>query len=167
MELSIRPADLEATNQIAGWLPSQTEVTLFAGTALTWPLTGADLLSTTADGWTVLTFWHATDLVSTAAYRSAGPGRIRIGRILVDPRRRGRGLGRATVTALLARVCAQPGIYEITLGVFEHNTPARRLYASLGFCDTGARGTATVDGTTWTSHQLSLARHRPDPVTDR
>lgn len=50
----------------------------------------------------------------------------------VDPGHRGRGAGRALVTAAVARARAT-GARRLTLRVLSTNAPARRLYESLGF----------------------------------
>lgn len=54
--------------------------------------------------------------------------------LVVDPRHRGRGIGRAFVAAVLARL-GEMGMVEVVLQVLESNQVARDLYASLGFAD--------------------------------
>lgn len=54
--------------------------------------------------------------------------------LVVDPRHRGRGIGRAFVVAVLARL-GELGLGEVVLQVLESNQVARALYASLGFSD--------------------------------
>ena len=52
--------------------------------------------------------------------------------LYVVPDRRGRGLGRALMTAAL-RVARERGADTMDIGVDEPDLPARRLYESLGF----------------------------------
>ncbi|OHV13936.1 GNAT family N-acetyltransferase [Kushneria phosphatilytica] len=52
----------------------------------------------------------------------------KIGSLFVHPRARGRGVGRALVAAVLARLEG-----EVRLNVVSSNTPAQQLYDSLGF----------------------------------
>jgi len=61
-----------------------------------------------------------------------GPGTSHIAQVVVDPHARGRGLGRALVTAAMARSAAL-GFERITLLVAETNRAACGLYDSLGF----------------------------------
>lgn len=55
-----------------------------------------------------------------------------VGNIFTRPDRRRRGLGRATVSAVLAELIRM-GIRDIVLNVRRDNAPAIRLYESLGF----------------------------------
>ena len=76
----------------------------------------------------------------------------RIGRILVDPSRRGEGLGRVLVSGLVAAAKENfPGATAVTLGVYEQNEAARRLYTSLGFVEQPERTTTQVAGQVWSA----------------
>jgi ribosomal-protein-alanine N-acetyltransferase len=63
---------------------------------------------------------------------------IHINNLAVRPEHRGRGYGRALVEFALRAGSAQ-GAASATLEVRRSNTPARRLYAGLGFVETGVR----------------------------
>ena len=58
---------------------------------------------------------------------------VRFGFIIVDPARRGEGLGRRMIEAAVAHAAGALGAKRITIGVFENNAPARRCYAAAGF----------------------------------
>ena len=58
---------------------------------------------------------------------------------------RGRGLGRATMLAA-ERAARELDASVVRLNVFGHNTPARRLYESLGYVVTSATMTKPLDG---------------------
>lgn len=58
--------------------------------------------------------------------------------IATAPSQRGRGVGRALLSAHLARLAAA-GAREIFLEVDEANDPARRLYRAFGFVEVGRR----------------------------
>jgi ribosomal protein S18 acetylase RimI-like enzyme len=55
--------------------------------------------------------------------------------IIVNEDQRGKGYGRATMLAAIARA-RELGAASVGLHVFGHNTVARGLYASLGFVET-------------------------------
>jgi diamine N-acetyltransferase len=59
-----------------------------------------------------------------------------IGGLVIDVTSQGRGLGRATMEAMMARARAASH-RSIGLSYHPDNTAARRLYASLGFVETG------------------------------
>lgn len=62
-----------------------------------------------------------------------------IGGLVVDATAQGRGVGTAAVEALVERLAAQDGCREVALSYAEDNVEARRLYAGLGFVETGER----------------------------
>lgn len=62
-----------------------------------------------------------------------------IGGLVIDAEHQGKGYGRAAMEALLDHLAAQPGYREAALSCDPVNTVARRLYASLGFVETGER----------------------------
>jgi diamine N-acetyltransferase len=62
-----------------------------------------------------------------------------IGGFVIDAKHQGKGYGRAAMEALLDHLAAQPGYREAALSYEPENTVARRLYASLGFVETGER----------------------------
>lgn len=61
-----------------------------------------------------------------------------IANVATAPDARRRGIARALMTALTAELRAR-GVTRAYLEVRESNTPARALYASLGFADVGRR----------------------------
>ena len=60
-----------------------------------------------------------------------------LGGILVDASRQGRGVGRAAVTEAVRLLREQTGRTQFALSYAPENTVAKRLYASLGFVETG------------------------------
>jgi diamine N-acetyltransferase len=60
-----------------------------------------------------------------------------IGGFFIDANHQGKGYGRAAMEALLDHLARQPGYREAALSYEPENTVARRLYASLGFVETG------------------------------
>ncbi len=58
-------------------------------------------------------------------------------RFMIDRKQQKRGYGRAALNLIVQTLWAQPECTAIYLGVEPENVPARELYASLGFVDTG------------------------------
>ena len=61
----------------------------------------------------------------------------RLCRVLIDPSRRGRGLGRAMVRQALRVGFDELGLERVHLGVFDFNTDAIRCYQAEGFVTEG------------------------------
>ncbi|MBL8745994.1 MAG: N-acetyltransferase [Phycisphaerae bacterium] len=59
--------------------------------------------------------------------------------VYVTPRARGRGLGRAVVSACIEEARRWPGVEIVALGVWSRAPTARRLYESLGFTAWGVQ----------------------------
>jgi diamine N-acetyltransferase len=60
-----------------------------------------------------------------------------IGGLVIDAKYQGKGHGRSAMEALLHYLARQPGYGEAALSFEPENRVARRLYASLGFVETG------------------------------
>jgi diamine N-acetyltransferase len=60
-----------------------------------------------------------------------------IDRLMVGAQYQGKGYGRAAMEALIARLKAIPGYNAILISFVPGNAAAEKLYASLGFVDTG------------------------------
>jgi [ribosomal protein S5]-alanine N-acetyltransferase len=69
--------------------------------------------------------------------RSPQDGSYWIAGFQIDRRHQRRGYGRAALTALIEALRAKPGCREIVLTYLPTNDAARRLYASLGFRESG------------------------------
>ncbi|MGO4956699.1 GNAT family N-acetyltransferase [Luteococcus sp. Sow4_B9] len=132
----LRPTTLSDAEQVSCWVSSAEELLLFAGPRLAFPLEPQALLDTESEGWQVRSLWVYGELVGTGSFILRDDA-VHLGRLLVDPRRRGEGLGRVLVTELLehARLHSPELARSLraTLNVFADNAPARRLYGSLGF----------------------------------
>ena len=88
--------------------------------------------------WQPLALLEDGEVVGFAMWaRDDADGSHWIGGLSVDAVHQGRGVGRAAVLALMAHLQAQPGFREVALSYDPGNTRAERLYASLGFVETG------------------------------
>ena len=64
---------------------------------------------------------------------------VRIGRVLIDPARRGQGLGAAMMRAALSMAFQDLGMHRVELGVFDVNPAAIACYERVGFRRDGVR----------------------------
>lgn len=146
------PSDAAAA---ARWVASAEDVLVFAGPRLAHPLDPASLLEPGPDGWVAHALRDGGTTVGIGSVRRVDATTARVGRVLVDPSRRGEGWGRALMVALVEAAAALPGVRTVTLGVWRTNTGALALYRTLGFVETGVRETRVGDAV-WESLEMAL-----------
>lgn len=135
MEYTLQPATPENLKVVLTWVTTPELLKLWGGPALTFPpqsdriwheigATGKNTFSLIGPKGKVLGFGQAL-------FRE--PSTVHLGRIIVSPTIRGKGLGRLLCQQLIqiGSVRCQPS--EFTLSVYKNNTPALSLYKSLGF----------------------------------
>lgn len=89
---------------------------------------------------------HTGRVVGSAiVLRRRGSGRERLYSLAVDPAARGLGVGRSLLDEVLASAAAR-GSVALHLEVREDNAPARALYLSAGFRETGVAPGYYADG---------------------
>ena len=78
----------------------------------------------------------------------------------VTPEVRGRGVGRALLSAACARAATLNGLAQLHLAVVMPNAPARQLYRSMGFVPYGVEPRAlNVGDRYWDEELMMLALH--------
>ncbi|MEV8136835.1 GNAT family N-acetyltransferase [Microbacterium aurantiacum] len=131
--LTIRRRTEADLSTIVGWIPDAAALYLFTGPRMTWPLTTEELGTMNADenftAWVAL--GEGARLVGhfdlTVVDRTA-----RLGRVVIDPSQRGRGMGRELV-GLVIETARAVGADELRLNVIANNVPAVRAYEGVGF----------------------------------
>ncbi|MGI5330528.1 GNAT family N-acetyltransferase [Actinomadura nitritigenes] len=150
---------------LVSWVDGPATLVMWSGpSGFTWPLDRAQLARYSAKAGPGLRIWTFTDEenpaepVAHASLAVDPQGRTaRLGRVLVDPAQRGRGLGAALVRAVQRVAFDEVGVHRLGLGVFAHNGTAIALYERLGFVREGiSREVVEVDGTWWSSIEMSM-----------
>jgi len=130
------PADAVIT---LAWTPSAEALRRWSGPKTRHPATPETF-------WADINNADATTFAfESPAHGLVGFGQVRfreqtyghLARIIVSPRHRGLGLGRALCLALMREAARRHPIKAYTLYVFPDNTQAIALYHSLGFVDQG------------------------------
>jgi diamine N-acetyltransferase len=95
-------------------------------------------LSTYERVWTPIAFLVDGEVVGFAQWAfDPADGTYCIGGVVIDAARQGQGIGRRAMSSFLGWLRERPGCGPIVLTVHAENERARRLYATLGFQDTG------------------------------
>lgn len=161
--MELRPTAAGDLETILGWVENNQEMVMWSGLTFTWPLEYGQLARYLDNP--NRTYWSAVD---TAAKKLMGHASLlidndadlmRVGFIIVDPGRRGRGVGRELVDAVVRQGFQASTLPVMKLGVYSHNTAALDLYESLGFKRTGAVFQTTVDDEQW--DVVEMARQAP------
>lgn len=141
--VKFQPTSFDDLAQLRAWVSTKEEMMLWSGPTFTWPLTDQQLR--TYLGNPQRRYWSAMDpdsgeMTGHASLLVDQPAQMmRLGYIIVDPQRRGQSLGRELVQHTTRAGFRLTGLPTMKLHVYAHNTPARCLYASLGFKETGVR----------------------------
>jgi diamine N-acetyltransferase len=107
---------------------------------MAWVATTARYLALCAYGglWHALGLYAGDEMVGFAMWaRDDTDGSHWIGGLIIDRRQQRRGYGRAAMRALVAWLRSEQGATELALSYHPANEVARRLYAGLGFIETG------------------------------
>lgn len=158
--MELRPAGVADVDVLLGWVDTWADVVLWTGPyAVTWPL-DAEQVAEALFRDPASVPWMLVDGDEPVGYARivlGGDGTGRYSSVLVAPTARGRGVGRTLVTKTVEAALARDDVHRLTLRVFRHNAPARRLYESLGFTYTGvANNPHVIDGEEWFGEEMAL-----------
>ena len=135
MPMQLQPVRRLHYTRVASWLDSAAATQRWAGPGVGFPLAPeafAQALELAARPGRVLLDPQG-DCVGFGQYWMTDPGTAHLGRIIVSPQARGRGLGRVLVQLLAAEALRSPSVRRLTLRVYRDNAPATALYRDLGF----------------------------------
>jgi ribosomal-protein-alanine N-acetyltransferase len=126
------PADLET---ILSWVATPELLKFWGGTVLTFPpfaeQTWGEMEATSQNTFTLIDPQGNVIGFGQALFRD--PNTVHLGRIIISPACRGQGFGKILCQQLMQKGSSLHHPAQFTLNVYKDNTPAYRLYASLGF----------------------------------
>jgi ribosomal protein S18 acetylase RimI-like enzyme len=132
----LAPLHAAGAAEVAGWARTNGEA-FWLAPRTTPPITGEKILNWAAPGRQQLL------MCDMASGRNVGYGELNtlnveraeywIGHLIVDPQRRGVGIGQALTRLLVQRAVTLYAARRITLVVFPENTSAVRCYEAAGF----------------------------------
>lgn len=128
---------------IADWLDSAEATQRWAGPGVSFPLSQERFAQVfelgSRPGWALLD--EQGRCLGFGQYWMTDAGTAHLGRIIVSPVARGRGLGRLLMQSLGEQALREDGIQRLTLRVYRDNTAAVALYRDLGFQQVDASST--------------------------
>ena len=122
----------ENTRALLGWANAGGEDFLrqFAGPKWRYPLT-ADQVG--AEAGSIFSIYDGDRFAGIVQELYRREGRAHIGRFVLDPARRGSGIGARALTLFCRRLFGEEGVGAVTLRVYRFNDPAIRCYRKCGF----------------------------------
>jgi len=129
---SATPEDLQT---ILTWVTTPQQLKFWGGPALTFPplpeRIWQEIGATSQNTFTL--FDSQGNVVGFGQTLFRVPGTVHLGRIILCPAMRGKGLGRILCEQLIQAATIRYHPAEFTLSVYKDNSPAVRLYTALGF----------------------------------
>lgn len=120
----------------------------FAGPKWSFPLTWEQLAQEVVD---IHSIYVDGAFVGTIQQVARHEHSVHLGRFLIDPDRRGQGLGNMALSLMCRELFNDPAIDLISLNVYLDNTSARRCYEKCGF-------RVTQINPEWNNCRMELAR---------
>src|SRR5690606_1520262 len=161
MEYRLVAFTQEHAKEVISWVPTAEDVLLFAGSAYQFPLTEDQLIASANDeNQRVFSFVNKENEVLVHCQLFLLADAIKIGRVIIPQKYRGRSLGKGMMLSLMDYIQIHFPNKFITLNVFTFNTKAIQLYEKLGFVrqETGMK-TVEINGQTWTSVLMDYRAH--------
>lgn len=148
MNVSLRAPTAGDYAAIASWIPDAASGLRWAGPRLSFPFAASELPELLAvpggggSSWSLID--GSAEPCGFGQHWVLAPGAVHLGRIIVAPSVRGRGLGRVLCQQLISAALQSPSATAVTLRVYRDNRVAVGLYSSLGFVEVAAESTDDV-----------------------
>lgn len=163
-DLALRPLQADDCDALLRWVGSADALLQWAGPRdLSWPLTREQLTSDlqAADDRRVpfaAVRGKGRDLVGHAMLTSLPAHGVGVlGRVMIAPAHRGRGLGTALMREVVRLGFDERRLHRLQLAVYDFNLPAIACYQSVGFVIEGTQRDSTRGSTGyWSSHTMAL-----------
>lgn len=121
-------------NAVATWLPDAAATLRWAGPNVVFPFDAVQLPSQVqVPGGTSYVLCEGSECVAFGQHWVLKPQSVHLGRLVVAPSHRGKGLGRELCRQLITAAVTSTKARSVTLRVYKDNQVAQSLYASLGF----------------------------------
>ncbi len=162
-EVGLEPFTPRDYATLSSWFGNQRELTQWGGPGVRYPLDHGQLTAMLPDPPRRLS-WMAVqdrDVVGHTQLITIDPaaGVARLGRIVVAPAWRGRGLAIPMLLSVLDEAFAMAHIDRVDLGVYTTNLGAITTYSRLGFTPRGIRTASVhVGDEAWDLQDMSLSR---------
>ena len=132
--MKLRPYSKEDAKTILSWSADERAFYMWcAGVIGDYPATEKEFAF--VENMTAFTAYDESGIVGFFTMRQPDPSKnvLRAGFVIVDPTKRGQGLGKKMLSLALKYAFEEYKADEVSLGVFENNEPAYYCYKAAGF----------------------------------
>lgn len=146
MRLTLRQPEPADYQTLASWVPDAFNCLRWAGPRVSFPFTVAEFSDRLAVAGGE-SYFLAEERATPCAFGQHWvlvPGAVHLGRIIVAPAARGRGIGRMLCEQLIEQAIQRAGANIVTLRVYDDNLAAVKLYSRLGFVPVASESDAEV-----------------------
>ncbi len=158
---------LKYVPEVLSWVKTEADMVQWAGHSFVWPLTqrqfrehlkGRGMPLSSLYPFALLLRGRLVGYCELSNHRRSAKSAM-LSRVIIAPRRRGRGLGAFMVRDVLRFGFSDLELNRIDLGVFDFNEAAIRCYKRIGFVHEGTlRQSAKVGDSYWNCHLMSILR---------
>ncbi|WP_017727928.1 GNAT family N-acetyltransferase [Halalkalibacterium ligniniphilum] len=163
--VEIVPCRQEGADWLLDWIDNEKLLYQWSGSEFTFPLSKEQLERYMAKAEKEDTY-HFQVEADGKIVGHASLGRVdlrhqtgRLGKVFIAPPYNGKGFAKEMIKQILAFAYEQLDLHRISLGVFNFNIPAIKLYESFGFQKEGLlRDVIRINGSFWNVYEMSLLR---------
>lgn len=165
--LRLRPFKPADAPIIAGWIRTETELRKWSSDRYeSFPVTGDDINEkyiihngdcSQSDNFYPMTAFDESGVAGhfILRYTDSEKAILRLGFVIVDDARRGKGYGREMLSLAVKFAFEIFRAEKLTIGVFANNPSAVRCYKSVGFTEVGSEE-YTIMGENWTCIEMEM-----------
>ncbi len=167
--MELRVAEASDLSTVLSWVSNQHECLMWGGPKIRYPATRdtawSDMEASKENAYVLVDATPA--VIGFGQVVPRGDMLLHLARLIVDPRLRGRGIGRDLCIALMNIGAAKHHAEWFTLHVYESNEAAMKLYRSLGFevkDKDDSRSVAMIQSLTNASTRTGFSAGAPKPA---
>ena len=163
----LRPFKKRDIEKILHWVEDERRMAVWASGVFSYPMTREQVLARVEaaeeakDEWVMAALDEQGEIIGQLYMRMVNyeENRVHLNMILLDPARRGQGLGTEMVRKTVEYAFGVLGMQRLTLGVFDCNPGAHRCYLKAGLHDTFMEEHAyEFRGEVWNRQHMAVER---------
>ncbi|EPI4958400.1 TPA: GNAT family N-acetyltransferase [Vibrio parahaemolyticus] len=130
----LRPFVSDDATEVSSWFAVYSDSLLWGGRVFSWPIENAEILKRSQQKEIeFFTLTDGDDVVGFIELQHVSDTEMRLCRVAISPKYRGKGLGKTLIRLSLTEIQGRKQYQLVSLAVFTKNVAAYNCYLSLGF----------------------------------